>query len=193
MRWSDMDRCSWIIGNEMRWNAKKCNEIWKCAMKHENAQEHALSASVGKHRTYGALHRNVLHDIPMEVQVIMRMINGLLVWICPLRTHRNMSPYSELVKGYCQHSITNWPIQTSSVFKLDLRQDYPSLSEYHQYSSWGHPSNPPTWISSVFKSDLQQGHPSNQLIQTSSVFKLDWWWGHPSNQPNWTSLVFKLY
>jgi len=54
-------------------------------MKHENAREHALSASVGihhastgKHRTYGMLYRNVLHDIPMEVQVIMQMINGLL-------------------------------------------------------------------------------------------------------------------
>jgi hypothetical protein len=54
-------------------------------MKRENAQERALSASVGihrasagKHRAYGALYRNVSHDIPMEVQVIMRMINGLL-------------------------------------------------------------------------------------------------------------------
>jgi hypothetical protein len=63
----------------------------KCAMKRENAREResarerALSASVGihrasagKHRAYGALYRNVLHDIPMEVQVIMRIINGLL-------------------------------------------------------------------------------------------------------------------
>jgi len=54
-------------------------------MKRKNAQEHALSTSVGihrastgKHRAYGTLYRNVLHDIPMEVQVIMRMINGLL-------------------------------------------------------------------------------------------------------------------
>jgi hypothetical protein len=54
-------------------------------MKCENAREHTLSASVGihrasagKHRTYGALYRNMLHDIPMEMQVIMRMINGLL-------------------------------------------------------------------------------------------------------------------
>jgi len=47
-------------------------------MKCENARERALSASVGKHRTYGMLYRNVLHDIPMEVQVIMQMINGLL-------------------------------------------------------------------------------------------------------------------
>jgi len=47
-------------------------------MKRENVQEHALSASAGKHRAYGALYRNVLHDIPMEVQVIMRTINGLL-------------------------------------------------------------------------------------------------------------------
>jgi hypothetical protein len=44
-----------------------------------------LSASVGIHRTsagkhhaYVMLYRNVLHDIPMEVQVIMRLINGLL-------------------------------------------------------------------------------------------------------------------
>jgi hypothetical protein len=51
----------------------------KCTMKRENAQELVLSASVGKHRAYGALYRNVLHDIPMEVQVIMRMINGLFV------------------------------------------------------------------------------------------------------------------
>jgi hypothetical protein len=35
--------------------------------------------SMGKHRTYGALYRKVLHDIPMEVEVIMQMINGLLV------------------------------------------------------------------------------------------------------------------
>jgi hypothetical protein len=61
-------------------------------MERENARERALSASVGihrasvgihrasagKHRAYGALYRNVLHDIPMEVQVIMRTINGLL-------------------------------------------------------------------------------------------------------------------
>jgi hypothetical protein len=81
----------------------KCNETRKCAMKRENVQERALSASVGihrasagKHRAYGALYRNVLHDIPMEVQVIMRTINGLLAWICPLHTHRNMSPYTAL-------------------------------------------------------------------------------------------------
>jgi hypothetical protein len=51
-------------------------------MKHENAQERTLSASTGKHHTYGALYRNVLHDIPMEVQVIMQMINRLhtAVW-----------------------------------------------------------------------------------------------------------------
>jgi len=30
----------------------------------------------------------------MEVQVIMQMINGPLAWICPLRAHRNMSPYN---------------------------------------------------------------------------------------------------
>jgi len=54
-------------------------------MKRENARERALSASVGIHRAsagkrrvYGALYRNMLHDIPMEVQVIMRIINGLL-------------------------------------------------------------------------------------------------------------------
>jgi len=47
-------------------------------MKRENARERVLSASVGIHHAYGALYRNVLHDIPMEVQVIMRMINGLL-------------------------------------------------------------------------------------------------------------------
>jgi len=35
-------------------------------------------ASAGKHHAYGTLYRNVLHDIPMEVQVILRMINGLL-------------------------------------------------------------------------------------------------------------------
>jgi len=47
-------------------------------MKHENVRECALSVSVGiyrvsagKHCTYGVLYRNVLHDIPMEVQVIM--------------------------------------------------------------------------------------------------------------------------
>jgi hypothetical protein len=57
----------------------KCDETRKCGMKRENAQERALSASTGKHRAYGVLYRNVLHDIPMEVQVIMRMINGLLV------------------------------------------------------------------------------------------------------------------
>jgi hypothetical protein len=52
----------------------------------KNAQERALSTSVGiqcksvgKHHAYGALYRNVLHDIPMEVQVITQMINGLLV------------------------------------------------------------------------------------------------------------------
>jgi hypothetical protein len=63
----------------------KCDETQKYAMKRENARERALSASVGihrasvgKHRAYGVLYRNVLHDIPMEVQVIMRMINGLL-------------------------------------------------------------------------------------------------------------------
>jgi len=57
----------------------------KSAMKRENAQERTLSVSVGIHRAsagkhcaYGALYRKVLHDIPMEVQVIMRMINGLL-------------------------------------------------------------------------------------------------------------------
>jgi len=56
----------------------KCNEMQKCAMKRENVREHVLSASVGihrasagKHRAYGVLYRNVLHDIPMEVQVIM--------------------------------------------------------------------------------------------------------------------------
>jgi len=55
------------------------------AMKCKNARERALSASVGihrasagKHHAYGALYRNVLHDIPMEVQVIMQMINRLL-------------------------------------------------------------------------------------------------------------------
>jgi hypothetical protein len=69
----------------------KCDETRKCVMKRENAREResvrerALSASVGihrasagKHRAYGALYRNVSHDIPMEVQVIMRTINGLL-------------------------------------------------------------------------------------------------------------------
>jgi hypothetical protein len=35
-----------------------------------------------------------VHDIPMEVEVIMRMINRLLAWICPLCAHRNMSPYN---------------------------------------------------------------------------------------------------
>jgi hypothetical protein len=57
----------------------------KCMMKRENARERALSASVGIHRAsvgkrrvYGTLYRNVLHDIPMEVQVIMRMINRQL-------------------------------------------------------------------------------------------------------------------
>jgi hypothetical protein len=55
------------------------NEMRKCAMKRENARELALSMSAGKHRAYGALYRNVLHDIPMEVQVIMQMINGLFV------------------------------------------------------------------------------------------------------------------
>jgi hypothetical protein len=57
----------------------------KCAMKRENARECTLSVSVGihrasagKHRTYGTLYRNVLHDIPMEVQVILQMINRLL-------------------------------------------------------------------------------------------------------------------
>jgi len=104
MRWSDMDRRSQIISNEMQWCvmkcnetrkcAMKCNETRKCAMKRKNAREHALSASVGIHRAYGALYRNVLHGIPMEVQVIMRTINRLLAWICPLRAHRNMSPYN---------------------------------------------------------------------------------------------------
>jgi hypothetical protein len=55
-----------------------CDETRKCMMKRENAQERALSMSAGKHRAYGALYRNVLHDIPMEVQVITRMINRLL-------------------------------------------------------------------------------------------------------------------
>jgi hypothetical protein len=55
------------------------------ARERENARECALNASVGihrasagKHRAYGALYRNMLHDIPMELQVIMRMIKGLL-------------------------------------------------------------------------------------------------------------------
>jgi len=54
-------------------------------MKHENVQEYALSASMGihctsagKHHAYGTLYRKVLHDIPMEVEVIMQMINRLL-------------------------------------------------------------------------------------------------------------------
>jgi hypothetical protein len=50
----------------------------KCAMKCEKVRECTLSASVGIHHTYGTLYRNVLHDIPMEVQVIMQLINGLL-------------------------------------------------------------------------------------------------------------------
>jgi hypothetical protein len=47
-------------------------------MKHEDVRECTLSVSMGihrtsagKHRTYGALYRKVLHDIPMELEVIM--------------------------------------------------------------------------------------------------------------------------
>jgi hypothetical protein len=55
-----------------------CDETQKCMMKCENVQECALSMSAEKHCAYGVLYRNVLHDIPMEVQVIMRMINGVM-------------------------------------------------------------------------------------------------------------------
>jgi hypothetical protein len=48
-------------------------------MKHENARERALSTSMGIHRAYGMLYRKVLHNIPMEVEAIIRMIDGLLV------------------------------------------------------------------------------------------------------------------
>jgi hypothetical protein len=84
-----------MMCNNVRWNVKMCDEMRKCA-------------SVGIHRAYGALYRNVLHDIPMEVQVIMRLINGLLAWICPLRAHRNMSPYT----GWFLHS-SGWFLHSS--------------------------------------------------------------------------------
>jgi len=49
----------------------KCNETRKCVRTRAKRDR-------GNHCAYGALYRNVLHDIPMEVQVILRMINGLL-------------------------------------------------------------------------------------------------------------------
>jgi hypothetical protein len=62
----------------MRENTKMRNETRKCTRTRAKRERGIHRASAGKHRAYGALYRNVLHDIPMELQVIMRMINGLL-------------------------------------------------------------------------------------------------------------------